>query len=121
MLLSFTSALLLSAVMASGPVPEKMELLHDSPETTRARARAVTYLVGQLEDGQAKEYGGQEGGVPALVVLALLKSGVNPDDPRLRRPLDNIRALKPKTTYVVSQTCQGQGEGRGRANGPESR
>ena len=102
MLLSFTSALLLSAVMARGSTPEKVELRHESPDITRARARAVTYLVEQLGGGQVKEYRGQEGGVPALVVLALWKSGVKPDDARLGKSLDDIKALKPKTTYVVS-------------------
>jgi len=42
------------------------------------------------------------GGVTALCTLALLNSGVEPDDPHVRRALEYLRALKPDKTYTVS-------------------
>lgn len=43
-----------------------------------------------------------EGGQTALVTLALLNSGVKPDDPVLVTPLEYLRSLPPRKTYVVA-------------------
>ncbi len=42
-----------------------------------------------------------EGGATSLVTLALLNAGVKPEDPVVARPLDYLRTLPPKKTYVV--------------------
>jgi hypothetical protein len=43
----------------------------------------------------------REGGWTALAMLALLNAGVPPDDPILKRGLEYLRDLPPKTTYTV--------------------
>ncbi len=74
----------------------------DRPGFVRARERAVAFLVKKVEEGGLQEFPGQDGGVPAIVTLALLESGIKPDDPRTGKLLEEVRALKPKTTYVMS-------------------
>jgi hypothetical protein len=44
---------------------------------------------------------GMEGGITSLATLALLNSGVKPTDPDVSAPLDYLRKLEPKKTYVV--------------------
>lgn len=50
---------------------------------------------------------GFDGGATALCTLALLVSGVKPDDPALAKALERIRerARQPKDTYVVAVQC----------------
>jgi hypothetical protein len=100
MLNCVTSVLLLAIAVSAapeGPGPQA-----ESPELVRARERAVAFLLQQLANGKVEEYHGQEGGVPSLAALALLKSGVKPTDDRFAKTLADIRALEPKTTYVVA-------------------
>jgi hypothetical protein len=42
------------------------------------------------------------GGMSALCTLALLNSGVDPEDDSIQRALTYLRAIKPRSTYVVS-------------------
>ena len=62
----------------------------------------MAFLVKQHDGGKINEYGGQEGGIPALVMLALLQSGVKPDDARVSELMTKVRKLKPELTYVTS-------------------
>lgn len=48
----------------------------------------------------------QPGGTSALAVLALLESGVKPDDETVSRGLAYLRTVKPQHTYVVSVQTQ---------------
>jgi RNA polymerase sigma factor (sigma-70 family) len=48
----------------------------------------------------------QPGGTSALALLALLESGLKPDDPAVATGLNYLRELKPQHTYVVSLTTQ---------------
>jgi len=43
-----------------------------------------------------------QGGITALCTLALLNSGVEPEDDSIQRALTYLRAVKPRSTYVVS-------------------
>jgi hypothetical protein len=88
--------------MAVSAAPDRAESRPESPQLVRARERAVAFLLKQLESGEVKEYQGEPGGVPSLVTLALLKSGVKPADHHLTGTLANVRAMKPRTTYVVA-------------------
>lgn len=45
---------------------------------------------------------GMDGGSTALAVLALLNSGVKPDDPTVKGGLEYLRKVKPAKTYVVA-------------------
>jgi RNA polymerase sigma factor (sigma-70 family) len=48
----------------------------------------------------------QPGGISALAVLALLESGLKPDDEVVARGLKHLRTVEPKHTYVVSLQTQ---------------
>jgi hypothetical protein len=48
----------------------------------------------------------QPGGSTALALVALLESGLKPDDPVVATGLNYLRELKPQHTYVVSLTTQ---------------
>jgi hypothetical protein len=66
----------------------------------------VKYLKSQQRDGTwegvvLNVLADMEGGVTALATLALLTSGVKPDDPTVARALDYLRTLPPRKTYVV--------------------
>ncbi len=75
-----------------------------TPEQVRdAINRGTAYLLGQQRsNGSWSEMAAQNGGITALCTLALLNSGVPPDDPRMQKALNYLRKLKPERTYVVS-------------------
>jgi hypothetical protein len=68
----------------------------------------VKYLISQQNrDGNwegviLKVIADLDGGQTALVTLALLNSGMKPDDPVLTKTFKYLRALEPKKTYVVA-------------------
>jgi hypothetical protein len=62
----------------------------------------VAYLLKQQDGRGIEDYVGQEGGIQALAMLALLKSGVQPDDKRVSKLLGKVRDLQLKKTYVVA-------------------
>jgi len=66
--------------------------------------RGTEYLKRQQKtDGRWDDYPPRyEGGVTALCTLALLESGVSPDDDAIQRALGQLRKLRPDKTYVVS-------------------
>lgn len=57
---------------------------------------------GTWEGVVLEQLGDLEGGRTALVTLALLNSGVKPEDPVLSKTLEFLRGLKQKKTYVVA-------------------
>ena len=75
---------------------------------TRCRAaidKGVAYLKrSQNQNGTWTEFptGNYAGGITALCTLALLNAGVPPDDPQLRRAIEQVRNLPPEKTYVVA-------------------
>lgn len=65
----------------------------------------VKYLFEQQEkDGawESERIPGHRTGINSLCTLALLKSGVKPDDPRIQKALGVIRAAEPNQTYDVA-------------------
>jgi hypothetical protein len=46
------------------------------------------------------------GGNSALALLALLETGLKPDDPAVERGLKYLRAVEPKHTYIVALQTQ---------------
>ncbi|HMO37593.1 MAG TPA: hypothetical protein PKA06_16255, partial [Gemmatales bacterium] len=48
------------------------------------------------------QLGDYSGGVTALATLALLESGVNPEEPYMKKALGYLEKLPPKKTYVAS-------------------
>jgi hypothetical protein len=76
-----------------------------SPEAVReAIQKGISYLKGeQKKDGSWGDWAGQTGAVTSLCALALLNAGVKPDDPDVRRALENLRKLPPlDSTYALS-------------------
>ncbi|MFP6692701.1 MAG: hypothetical protein VB875_06780, partial [Pirellulales bacterium] len=68
--------------------------------------RAISYLR-QREDGRGHWHEGTiastyHGGITALCTLALLESGVPPDDPLIRRALTFLRNVQTQKVYVRS-------------------
>ncbi len=75
----------------------------DAAQVLSAIERGVAYLKReQLPRGRWHEMPGYDGGVTALCTLALLNSGVGPDDPVVRQALDTLRNLEPDKTYTVA-------------------
>lgn len=65
--------------------------------------RGVAYLKRQQRaDGSWPEYSSQIGGITALCTLALLNSGVDPDEDSIKRALNVLRKIPPERTYAVS-------------------
>lgn len=63
----------------------------------------VKYLIGkQHANGSWIDITQQPGGITALCTLALLNSGVEPDDEVIQKALTYLRKIKPEKTYVVS-------------------
>jgi hypothetical protein len=71
---------------------------------TAAVTKAVTFLKAAQKDGNWEHHfpAGHKGGVTSLALLALLESGVKPDEEAVRKALDYLRTVEPKQTYVVS-------------------
>ena len=59
-----------------------------------------------------------EGGVTALVTLALLNCGEKPDSPAVAEALKYLRTLEPKKTYVVGLQTMVFAEARAKADLP---
>jgi hypothetical protein len=65
--------------------------------------RGVAFLKRQQRtDGSWPEYSSQIGGVTSLCTLALLNSGVDPDDDSVKRALNVLRRIPPERTYAAS-------------------
>ncbi len=65
--------------------------------------RGVRFLLNQrLDDGYWRENPAYRGGNPALVVLALLNAGVDPNSPELREPIRQLSTEAPLSTYAAS-------------------
>ncbi len=69
-----------------------------------AIAGGVKYLKEEqnIKRGSWNDLAQYPGGVTALCTLALLNSGVDPNDPHIQKALTNLRKLKPTKTYSVA-------------------
>ncbi len=90
--------------LPAGNVPRVEEELVD--KVRQAIDRGVKYLKATQRNGNwegivLNVLANMDGGVTALATLALLTSGVKPDDPTVARALEYLRTLEPKKTYVV--------------------
>ncbi|TWT38899.1 DUF4159 domain-containing protein [Blastopirellula retiformator] len=68
-------------------------------------SRGINFLRKQQQpDGGWAEYPGQPGGVTSLVMLAMIESGVDPDDPAIVKALGYLEAKigQPEHTYALS-------------------
>ncbi|MBU4273223.1 MAG: DUF4159 domain-containing protein [Planctomycetes bacterium] len=72
-------------------------------QVRQAIDRGVNYLKGQQRaDGSWIDALGFEGGISSLSALALLNSGVAPDDETMQKALIYLRKIKSEKTYVVA-------------------
>jgi hypothetical protein len=96
------------AIVLGGGQPARA----DPPEAKvqTAQEKGVEYLKGrQTEDGHWENDTLsllQPGGTSALALLALLETGVKPDDRAVERGLKYLRTVEPRHTYVVSLQTQ---------------
>jgi RNA polymerase sigma factor (sigma-70 family) len=102
-------------LLARAPVkqdkPPKDPLVEKVKE---AQEKAIKYLKEQQKDQGGGKWSWendtlnllQPGGVSALALLALLESGVKPDDEIVARGLNYLRTVKPQHTYAVSLQTQ---------------
>jgi hypothetical protein len=96
--------LLLPSLLLALPGPAAQAEL-TTEQVRRSLDRAIGYLRReQLKRGHWAELaqGGYHGGVTALCTLALLESGVDAEDPTVRRALNHLRSVDAKKTYVVA-------------------
>ncbi len=79
----------------------------DSAKVAAAIKRGVSYLKRSQNprDGGWREKMPQNCGVTALVTLALLNCGEDPESPEILRALNYLRAKKPEATYSVALQC----------------
>lgn len=98
--------LVAAAVLAGVSLASIVGTLRADVTAQQVRAaidNGVKYLKSQQRaDGSWIDLIGQHGGISALCTLALLNSGVEPDDPAMQRALDYLRTVPPKQTYVTS-------------------
>jgi hypothetical protein len=86
-----------------GPAQPQNDRPIDAEQVLSAIDRGVAYLKReQLPRGRWPEITGYDGGVTALCTLALLNSGVGPNDPVVRQALNTLRSLQPDKTYTVA-------------------
>lgn len=90
-------AVALVAVVATNALAQSPQEVH------RCISRGIDFLKArQRIDGTWEEYGRYDGGMTALVTLALLSCDVPPTDPKIKKALDQLRPLQPRLTYVVA-------------------
>jgi hypothetical protein len=102
--------LVLAGLWAAAGTVRAAEPAEEKPaEQVRAAVRKGVEFLRQQEQGrgswEASGGGAAQivpGGVTSLVLLALLESGVKPDEPAVTRGLDYVRRLQSDMTYVVS-------------------
>ncbi len=103
----FSAALLFALLLVVAPTPSARA--DDAPITSEevrtSIARGVEYIKSKQNKvkGNWAEHAGQPGGVTALCTLALLNSGVDPEDESIQKALGYLRSLgKPKMVYATS-------------------
>ncbi len=90
--------------VAATATAQEVEVDVTPEEVREAIDRGTTYLLkNQHPDGSWGEYPLQPSGKTALVALALLNSGISPDDPKLKLTLDWLEKQEaPRATYAAS-------------------
>ena len=110
MLTAFRVVLLVSAassVAVENCSAEKRKESELSGQVRAAVKKGVEYLKQAQRDGNWEEQGKplsevREGGVTSLALLALLDSGVRPDEAVIKKGLDYLRKIDSESTYVVA-------------------
>ncbi|MBL8888967.1 MAG: DUF4159 domain-containing protein [Planctomycetaceae bacterium] len=75
----------------------------DGEQVRQSIQRGVRFLLNERVDrGYWRENTAYRGGNPALVVLALLNAGVDPNSPELREPIRRLSTEQPLSTYASS-------------------
>ena len=94
---------LFAVLFAAFGINSRVQAQLEAQAVRKAIEKGVEYLRReQRVDGSWPEWLGNEGGVTALCTLALLNSGVPPEDPTIQKSLEYLRRLPPKTTYATA-------------------
>jgi len=96
-------AILVAIVLATALVPKSL-VADITPEQARESIeRGIAYLQRQQNpNGTWPDHPAYSGGISALCTLALLNSGIEPQQESMQRALKYLRGLSPAQTYVVS-------------------
>lgn len=99
--LKVISSVSIAALIASQGSTLRAEI---TAEDVNASIRSgVSFLKNrQRTDGSWNRYANQPGGVTALCTLALINSGVKPDDPSVQRAMNYLRRIGPTQRMVYS-------------------
>jgi len=94
----------LALAVLIGPFAPTLRAGITPDQVRKAIDKGVRYLKQQQQKGNGSwaDWGSFPGGVTALCTLALLNSGLGPDDPEVERALNWLRKQEPQTTYVVA-------------------
>lgn len=86
---------ILTVLLAAPRLPAQDEQQLSAEKVRTAIERGVDYLYSQQykDNGNWTEHAGQPGGVTALVTLALLSSGEDPQSPQIKKALEYLRRL----------------------------
>jgi hypothetical protein len=94
-------ALALAALLFGRPAAVHAEVT--AQQVRDAIERGKDYLLRtQKRDGSWRELDMYPGGISALCVVALVYSGVPPEDPAIRRAVEYLRTIPPQKTYTVA-------------------
>lgn len=97
------TAIAVLIIWSLGAIAGTMRAEITAKQVRQAIDRGVNYLKGQQRaNGSWIDAIGYEGGISALGTLALLNSGVPPDDPSMQKALAHLRRIRSERTYVVS-------------------
>ena len=100
-LLRFASVACLVALLAASAAPASAEITAE--KVRDAIDRGVEYLKReQRDDGSWPEIVGYPGGITSICTLALLNSGVPPQDKHVQDALNYLRKIKPQMTYSTA-------------------
>jgi hypothetical protein len=90
-------------VSATGPRASVAQDDLDGERVRQSIQRGVRFLLNErADDGYWRENMGYRGGNPALIILALLNAGVDPNSPELRGPIRQLSTEVPRSTYASS-------------------
>lgn len=96
---ALVAAIVVAVLVGPGPLRGDV-----APQQVReSMDRAVAFLAAQQNaNGSWPDHPAYNGGITALCTLALLNSGIEPQNEQMQRALEFLRALPPAQTYVVA-------------------
>ena len=96
-------AILVALALATALVPKSLVADITPDQARESIERGIAYLQRQQNpNGTWPDHPAYSGGITALCTLALLNSGIEPQQESMQKALKYLRGLSPAQTYVVS-------------------